>query len=74
MQSSAASKGTLLTGGTLKALAGYGQGLADNTYGQTYDRSMQEYLNKFNIDRANKGDLFSRYYSLGQWGQANPGA
>jgi len=32
VQTGAASKGTLLTGGTLKALARYGTGLADQTY------------------------------------------
>jgi hypothetical protein len=31
-QTGAAARGTLLTGGTLKALARYGQGLADQTY------------------------------------------
>lgn len=40
VQTSAASKGTLLTGGTLKALARFGTGLAD----QTYDQATRRYL------------------------------
>lgn len=38
IQNSAAAKGTLLTGGTLRGLARFGTGLADQTYGQTVDR------------------------------------
>ena len=38
IQSSAAARGTLLTGGTLKALAQYGTGLADQTYGEAVNR------------------------------------
>jgi len=37
-QTGAAARGTLLTGGTLKALARYGTGLADQTYGDTVNR------------------------------------
>lgn len=40
----AAAKGTLLTGGTLKALSGYGQGLASTYLDKYYNRDMQEYL------------------------------
>lgn len=38
VQTSAAARGTLLTGGTLKALARYGQGHADQLYGSQLDR------------------------------------
>lgn len=40
IQNSAASRGTLLTGGTLKALERFGTGLAD----QTYDNAWRRYL------------------------------
>ncbi len=40
VQSSAAAKGTLLTGGTLKELARYGTGVAD----QTYDAAARRFL------------------------------
>lgn len=39
LERSAASKGTLLTGGTLKALAAYGQGLASTEFGNIFDRN-----------------------------------
>lgn len=55
IERSAAAKGTLLTGGTLKALAGYGTGLADQTYGQHFDRARQthqtNYDDLYNIAR-----------------------
>ena len=38
IQSSAAARGTLLTGGTLRGLARYGTGLADQLYGNTINR------------------------------------
>lgn len=38
VQSSAASRGTLLTGGTLKALTRYGTGVADQLYGDMVNR------------------------------------
>jgi hypothetical protein len=41
LERSAASKGTLLTGGTLKALAGYGQGMASTEFGNIFGRNMQ---------------------------------
>jgi hypothetical protein len=43
MQSSAAAKGTLLTGGTQKDLANYAQGLASQTYQQTYNNALTGY-------------------------------
>jgi hypothetical protein len=41
LERSAASKGTLLTGGTLKALAAYGQGLASTEFGNIFNRNYQ---------------------------------
>jgi hypothetical protein len=40
LERSAASKGTLLTGGTLKALAQYGQGLASTEFGNIFGRNL----------------------------------
>lgn len=40
IQGSAASKGHLLSGGTLKDLMGYGQGLASQDYGDQFNRTM----------------------------------
>jgi len=44
IQNSAAARGTLLTGGTLKGLENYGQGLASSFGDKAYDRGMGEYL------------------------------
>lgn len=41
VQGSAAAKGTLLTGGTLKALTAYGQGMASNEYANDFSRNFQ---------------------------------
>ncbi len=50
IQSGAAAKGTLLTGGTLKALDSYGQGLASTYDDKFYSRDMGEYnLRKTNF-------------------------
>lgn len=38
IENSAAARGTLLTGGTLKALTRFGTGLADQTYGNAVNR------------------------------------
>ena len=48
VESSAAAKGTLLTGGTLKALQGYGTGLADQTYGNVFSRALQANTQNYN--------------------------
>ncbi len=71
----AASKGTLLTMGNQKDRAQYAAGLASQTYGQSYDRAMQEYLNAFNIFNSNQGNLFNRNLAVsGQGLQAAGGA
>ncbi len=51
IESGAASKGTLLTGGTLKALQGFGTGLADQTYGNVFNRALD-------VNRTNFGHLY----------------
>ncbi len=47
VQNSAAAKGTLLTGGTLKDLAQFGTGLADQTYGNVFNRALAVNSNNF---------------------------
>lgn len=47
IQRSAAARGTLLTGGTLKALQQYGTGLADQTYGNVFNRALQTNTTNF---------------------------
>lgn len=57
----AASKGTLLTMGNQKDRAQFAEGLASQTYGDTYNRAAQEYANKFNIHTSNAQDAQSAY-------------
>lgn len=44
LQNSAAAKGTLLTGGTIKGAEQFGQGLASSFGDKAYDRGLGEYL------------------------------
>ena len=67
LQGSAAARGSLLSGGTLKALTKYGQDFASNEYNNAY--------NRFNADRDRR---FSRLSSIAGYGMnanaANSGA
>lgn len=69
IERSAAAKGTLLTGGTLKALQRYGQGLASTYNDKYYGRDLGEY----NIDRENfwqsQDRPFSKLTTLAQLGK-----
>lgn len=58
IQNSAAARGGLLSGGTLKALQKYGQDFASNEYNNAY--------NRFNTDNTN---VFNRYASIAGQGQ-----
>lgn len=76
IERSAASRGTLLTGGLLKKLDEFGQGLASTYYNDVYNRKLGEYQLAHNIFRENQGDLFSRLFGvagLGQSAAANVG-
>lgn len=57
VERSAASKGTLLTGGTLKALAGYETGLAGQLYNDVFNRSLSaaSFNQKTGLDNAYYG-------------------
>ncbi len=69
VQSGAAAKGTLLTGGTLKALDTFGTGLA-HTYGRDYyDRAMQQYLLSKQNFQENQDRPFTKLSSLAQLGK-----
>lgn len=53
LQSSAAARGTLLTGGTLKGLQRYGQDLASKEYADVYNRALSTWgANAENADRS----------------------
>lgn len=80
LQRSAAAKGTLLTGGTMKGLMDFGQDLASEEYGNVYNRKQGEYegrrtnfltneANRYNSERGNLNDQWgieSGYFDMGR--------
>lgn len=58
LQNSAAARGTLLTGGTAKAIQSYGQESASQEYQRAYDRSLQTY----GTSRGNAAENFDRNF------------
>ena len=65
IQSSAAAKGGLLTGATLKALQNYGQESASQEYSNAY--------NRFNADQTNRYNPLSNLVGIGQNAAAQVG-
>lgn len=65
IQSSAAARGGLLSGATLKALQGYGQDMASQEFGNAY--------NRFNADQTNQYNRLSNIVGLGQNAAAQQG-
>jgi hypothetical protein len=59
LQNSAAAKGTLRTGGTLKDILGFGQKFAAQNYQGAYDRS----ANTYQMNRNNAADVWQRAYT-----------
>lgn len=53
----AAARGTLLTGGTQKAIVDYNQGAASQEYGNAYQRALQTYVTNRDTDRLNASRL-----------------
>ena len=60
LERSAASKGTLLTGGTLKDLAGYAQGMASQEYGAADARAFRNYGSDQNTFWTNQNNAFNK--------------
>lgn len=69
IQNSAAAKGTLLTGGTLKGIEQYGQGLASSFGDKAYDRGMGEYMLRRDNFFQNQDRPFSKNVTLAQLGR-----
>ena len=63
LERSASRRGALNTGGTLKDVSAFGQGLASQEYGNAYGRAMNEYQSDY-------GDYLGGYErALGEYGQ-----
>lgn len=73
LQKSAAARGSLLTGGTLKAINDYAQGQASNEYGNVYNRAANEYAQRYNIFNQNQANKFNRFATLAGLGQTSAG-
>ena len=80
LERSAAARGSLLSGATLKAIERYGQDYSsqeysnayNRTYGESLDRynqALERYRTNFGVDQANRGNLFNRLSSLAGTGQ-----
>lgn len=69
IETSAASKGTLLTGGTLQRLGRAGTDYANQAYGQLAGLQANEFNTNYGIFRNNQNDPFNKYYSLAQLGR-----
>lgn len=60
VNNSAAAKGSLLSGATMKSLNNYAQGLADTTYQSAWNRAQTAYSNAFNRYTTNQNNIYSR--------------
>jgi hypothetical protein len=69
LQRSAASKGTLLTGGMLKGMDKFSQGLASTFDDKYYNRALGEYGQAYDIFNNNQGNLFNRLGTLSSIGE-----
>jgi hypothetical protein len=69
MQRSAAARGSVLTGGTAKALNQFGQDYASNEYGNVYNRALSDYTTKYNAYNQDQGNQYNRLASLAGVGQ-----
>ena len=69
VQNSAAASGGLLTGGTLKGVTNYAEGLADTTYQQTYQNALSQYGQAYNQFQNNQANTFNRQAGVAGVGQ-----
>lgn len=69
IQKSAASKGTLLTGGTLKDLTGFAQGLASTEYDKEYNRDLGEYQMNRGTFWGNQNNAYDKLSGMANAGQ-----
>lgn len=66
---SAAARGNLLTGGTLKGIEQFGQGLASTNYQNVFENAMRQYQSAFQTFETNQANSYSRLAGLAQGGQ-----
>ena len=69
VQGSAAAKGSVLSGGTLKALNDYSQQFASNEYGNYFNQALQGYTTNTGTQRNAMNDYYARLQGLYGTGQ-----
>jgi hypothetical protein len=69
IQRSAAARGGVVTGGTAKDLATYGQDYASNEYGNVYNRALNSFDTNFNAYNTNQTNQFNKLAALSGVGQ-----
>lgn len=69
LQKSAAAKGSVLTGGTAKALDSYGQDYASNEYSNVYNRALNTYGTNASNYYTNQSSQYNRLSALAGTGQ-----
>jgi hypothetical protein len=69
IQIGAAARGGLLSTGAAKTLDQYSQGLASQTYADTYNRALTEYQQNYNIFQGNQTNMFNRLAAVSGIGQ-----
>lgn len=69
LQNSAAARGSVLTGGTAKALDTYAQDYASNEYSNVYNRALQSYGTNATNYYTGQGNDYSRLSALANTGQ-----
>lgn len=73
IQNSAAAQGNLLSGGTEAALDQYSQGLASNTYQQSFNNALTQYQQSYNQFQQGQANQFNRLASVAGLGQTSAG-
>ncbi len=69
IERSAAARGNLLTGGLLQAEQQYGQGLASQTYQQTFNNALTQYQNAYNQFQQGQANTYNRLAGVAGTGQ-----
>lgn len=70
IQKSAAARGSVVTGGTAKALDTYGQDYASNEYSNVYNRALTDYTTNYNAYNTNQTNQYNKLAALTGAGQA----
>jgi hypothetical protein len=69
IQKSAAARGSVVTGGTAKALDTYGQDYASNEYGNVYNRALNTFNSNQNTYNTNQTNQYNKLAALSNSGQ-----